>query len=109
MGTETTAHDGSEIQLMLINKTPSRRGDLACCALVVHVEKTSADSDVITLIYADGQSSQQRVCQEHGKGLLVLISDHLSQELTEFAPSLKNVKPVYSIHIAHKRKKILFC
>lgn len=108
LGIETTAHVGSEIQLMVINRTPSRRGDLGCCAFIAYVEKSSVESDVITLIYVDGQSSQQRVCQEHGKGLLVLISDHLSQKLTEFAPSLKNVKPVYSTHIAHRRKNYFF-
>lgn len=61
MGTETTGHAGPEIQLMLINRTPSRRGDLACCALVAYVEKTSVESDVIIWIYVVRQSSQQRV------------------------------------------------
>lgn len=65
LGIETTGHAGPEIQLMLINRTPSTRGDLACCALVAYVEKTQVESDVATLIYVDGQrvyASQQRVC-----------------------------------------------
>lgn len=62
LGIESTGHAGTEIQLMLIHRTPPRRVDLACYAFVVCVEKTSVKSVVITSIYEGGQSSQQKAC-----------------------------------------------
>lgn len=49
-------------------------------------------------------SPPDRICQEQGKGLLVSISDSLSQKLTGFTTSLKNVKPVHSTHIEYRSK-----
>jgi len=43
LGTDSTGQAGPEIQLMLINRTPPRRVDLACCAFVARVEKNFSE------------------------------------------------------------------